>query len=85
MREIRFARLIVEQINLGPRIVDHDQIIQPIAIEVRHVQLANLVVDGKFFRAGEAEAIRRRALGQAGEHTAHRGRENGPAAQPLSV
>ena len=57
LRQLGFAGLIVKQVDLGMGIIDHDDVVQAVAVEVRHVQLADLAVDGKDLRAGEAEAV----------------------------
>ena len=56
--EVGLAGLIIEQIDLRARVVDNNQIVQPIAIEIGNVQLTDLVIDRKDFRPGEAEPIR---------------------------
>ena len=57
IREIGFAGLVVEDINLRARIVGDNNIIQPIAINVRHVQGFDLRIDRIYFRTGETENI----------------------------
>ena len=55
--QVGFAGLVVEQVDLGAGVVDHDDVVQSVAVEVGHVELADLAVDGEDFRAGEAEAV----------------------------
>src|ERR1019366_7681156 len=55
--QVGLAGLVVEQADLGAGIVHHDEVVQPVAVEVRHVQLAHLAVDGEYLGAGEAEAV----------------------------
>jgi hypothetical protein len=54
---IGFAGLVVEQIDFGTGIVDDNQILQTITVQIRCLQMADLVVDGKNLRAGEAKTI----------------------------
>jgi hypothetical protein len=50
--------LIVENIDLGARIVGHDDVLQTIAVNVRHVERFDLGVEGKNFRPGKTKNIR---------------------------
>ena len=50
---VRFAGPVIEQIDLGSGVVDHDQVRQAVPVEVRRVQQADLGVNGKNLRPRE--------------------------------
>src|SRR5205823_12221168 len=54
---IGFAGLVVQQIDFGTGIVDDNQVLQTVTVQIGGAQMADLVVDGKNFRAGEAKTI----------------------------
>ena len=54
---IGFAGLVVEQIDFRTRIVDDNQVLQTVTVQIGGAQMADLVVDGKNLRAGEAKTI----------------------------
>ncbi len=80
--QVGLAGLVVEQVDPGAGIIDHDDVVQAVAIEVRHVQLADLAVNGEYLRAGEAEAVGVGGGGQAVHREAHAGSPNQRAAEP---
>ena len=54
---IGFAGLVVQQIDFGTGIVDDNQVLQTVTVQIGGAQMADLVVDGKNLRAGEAKTI----------------------------
>ncbi len=64
--EVGLASLIVEQINFRLGIVDHDQIVQAVAVEVGRAEQADLAIERIFLLAGEAKAVRIGVLGLNG-------------------
>src|SRR5208283_4881045 len=69
--EVGLAGLVVEQIDPGVGIIDHDDVVEAVAIQVRHVQLADLAINREDFRAGEAEAVGVSGGGQAVQGAAY--------------
>ena len=55
---VRFARLVVQQVYLRPKVIDDDQVLQSVTVQVSRAQMTDLIVDGKYLRAGERKAIR---------------------------
>src|SRR2546430_15827499 len=55
---VRFAGLVVEQVDLRPKIVNDYQVLQSIAVQIRRAQVADLVVNRENFRAGESKPVR---------------------------
>ena len=51
------AGLVVEQGDLGMKIVRHHDVVQPVAVEVGDVQQRDLRVHGENFGAGETEEV----------------------------
>ena len=81
--QVGFAGLVVEQVDPGAGIIHHDDVVQPVAVEVRHVQLADLAVDGEYLRAGEAEAVGVGGGGQAAHREAQAGSPRSRRSQPF--
>ena len=84
MGQVGLAGLVIEQVDLGAGIIDHDEVIQAVAIEVGHVELADLVFDGKDLPAGEAEAIGAIVSGQAAPREAQAGNQKQGTTEPFS-
>ena len=63
---VRIAGEIVEQADFGMEIVDEQEVVQAVAIEVRDVQPGDVLINGKNFRAAEAEKVRGRGRVQVG-------------------
>src|SRR5207249_10825102 len=55
---VRFAGLVVEQVDLRPKIVNDYQVLQSITVQIGRAQVADLVVNRENFRAGESKPVR---------------------------
>ena len=49
--------MVIEKIDLRARVVHDNQIVQPISVEIGHVKLADLGIDGENLRASETERV----------------------------
>ena len=78
--QVGLAGLVIEQVDPRVGIVHHDDVVQTVAIEVRHAQLAHLAVDWKFLGPRETKAAGVGVVRQAGRHqTRARSPDNAPA------
>ena len=75
--KIGFARQIVKQVDFRTQIVGHNEIVQPVAVQIRRVQQADLLVNRKDFRAGKLKALRLRFSVNAKNQTENQRRRNG--------